>query len=652
MGTQTAPPLPAEPTRATPVLASMQESPQPPQETPSALPSPGINIELHHDKEGSSPSPVEHSRSAQAGQLQFQSPIRQHKRTPSAHRHVKETLNARSEYTNDDSDGPYHYRINQYLIKQEIGRGSWGSVFLATDQYGREYAVKKFSKTRLRRRAQSNVLRMGPRELRSARVPARPGQGLFGGASDRLNDHRVNEAKDALFLIRHEVAIMKKLNHPNLVQLIEVLDDPEDDSLYMVLEMCEKGEIMKVGVGVQAKPYPPEQSRHFFRDLILGIEYLHGQGVVHRDIKPENLLLTRDDVLKIVDFGVSEMFEKSDAMMTDKSAGSPAFLPPELCVSHHGNVSGRAADIWSMGISLYCLRYGKIPFIRDSVPDMLQAIRTEQVQLPPGEDEDFVDLMNKILEKDPDKRITMDELREHPWVTKKGTDPLLSAEENCSEPVSPPNALELNHAFTRRMTNLIFVMKAISKFKSLLNKKGGPSRVSSPSEKTGAQSGGEPSTADYAARLLKERSEYLKFMNPEGRSTLSSSSSNTEAPLLGIGTGGRDDFVSDDPPQVDMVSDSPTATDFDVYGRAYRDEVEKIKRSSSKRGSRRGTGNLYLTKHLSQAEKEQGKKDESVSWVPDVKSVPNPKALLSEEGSEDHKTEEVSQATSGPTGSG
>jgi calcium/calmodulin-dependent protein kinase kinase 2 len=80
-------------------------------------------------------------------------------------------------------------------------------------------------------------------------------------------------AEDALFLIREEIAIMKKLNHPNLVQLIEVLDDPEEDSLYMVLEMCKKGVVMKVGLDQQADPYDEEMCRYWFRDLILGIEY-------------------------------------------------------------------------------------------------------------------------------------------------------------------------------------------------------------------------------------------------------------------------------------------------------------------------------------------------------------------------------------------
>lgn len=104
---------------------------------------------------------------------------------------------------------------------------------------------------------------------------------------------------------------------------------------------------------------------------------MHAQGIVHRDIKPDNCLINEDDVLKIVDFGVSEMFEKQSDMTTAKSAGSPAFMPPELCVAKHGNVSGRAADIWSMGVTLYCLRYGRIPFEKTHLLDMYQAIRTD-----------------------------------------------------------------------------------------------------------------------------------------------------------------------------------------------------------------------------------------------------------------------------------
>jgi [calcium/calmodulin-dependent protein kinase] kinase len=98
-------------------------------------------------------------------------------------------------------------------------------------------------------------------------------------------------------------------------------------------------------------------------------------------------------------------------MRTAKSAGSPAFLPPELCVARHGDVSGKAADIWSMGVSLYCLRYGRIPFERAGVLEMYEAIKTEVLKLPEDEDDGFKDLMTRLLEKDPEKRIEMVELR-------------------------------------------------------------------------------------------------------------------------------------------------------------------------------------------------------------------------------------------------
>jgi len=260
---------------------------------------------------------------------------------------------------------------------------------------------------------------------------------------------------------------MKKLYHPNLVTLIEVLDDPDEDSLYMVMEYCKNGVVMKVGLEERADPYDEERCRLWFRDMILGMEYLHAQGIIHRDIKPDNCLVTEDDVLKIVDFGVSEMFEKDSKMNTSKSAGSPAFMPPELCVAKHGEVSGRAADIWSMGVTLYCLRFGRIPFEKAGMMELYESIKNDPVQLDDC-NASFQDLMLKLLDKNPQTRITMEELREHPWVTLNGEDPLLSRDENVTSLVEPPTDDELNAAITGNMGRLLVVMKAVKKFKTLL----------------------------------------------------------------------------------------------------------------------------------------------------------------------------------------
>ncbi|CAD6439970.1 a4ccfe54-a8b9-48c1-9c45-5ec304feb66f [Sclerotinia trifoliorum] len=430
------------------------------------LPSHGISLDIPGGLVDGRPPMVQYL-SAPA----YQSPLRHHRRSASVHREVKETLDARSEYMNNEQDGRAEHHINQYIIKDEIGRGSFGAVHLAVDQYGSEFAVKEFSKSRLRKRAQSNILRR-PHYVR------RPGHLAAGsGLNSPLHRHSASDIHigeqqgNPLYLIKEEIAIMKKLNHPNLVSLIEVLDDPEEDSLYMVLEMCKKGVVMKVGLGEKADPYDIESCRCWFRDLILGIEYLHAQGVVHRDIKPDNLLLTEDDVLKVVDFGVSEMFEKASDMMTAKSTGSPAFLPPELCITKHGDVSGRAADIWSMGVSLYCLRFGHIPFEKTGVLELYEAIKNDELEYEPNIDPHFLDLMRKLLEKDPKKRITMDEIREHPWVTNNGSDPLLSKEDNIATLVEPPSETEVNHAITTKMRGLLVVMKAVKKFKAKLEQR-------------------------------------------------------------------------------------------------------------------------------------------------------------------------------------
>ena len=292
-------------------------------------------------------------------------------------------------------------------------------------------------------------------------------RGAAGGSLDDVTPNSID-------LIKEEIAIMKKLNHPNLVSLLEVLDDPTEDSLYMVMEYCKKGVVMRVNLEERADPYPEDACRYWFRDLILGIEYLHAQGIVHRDIKPDNCLVTDDDVLQITDFGVSEMFQKEAAMVTAKSAGSPAFLPPELCVAKHGDISGKAADIWSMGVTLYCLKFGRIPFERPQILDLYDCIKTENPDLSSEQNADFVDLIQRILEKDASKRIKMSELRAHPWVTKGGRDPLLSEEENTADILEPPTEAEMDAAITGNMRNVMTVLKAVGRFKALLNKKRPP----------------------------------------------------------------------------------------------------------------------------------------------------------------------------------
>ncbi|KAF2720523.1 kinase-like protein [Polychaeton citri CBS 116435] len=611
-------------------------------------PSHGIEIQLpegiYHDR----PAPVKHVSTPA-----YQSPLRHHKRAPSRSKAVKETLNARSHYGSSDDDGGSVHRINQYFIKQEIGRGSFGAVHLATDQYGQEFAVKEFSKSRLRKRAQSNLLRKPHQRRRPPHLAAGSG---FNSPVHRFTQDTGSQDDNALSLIKEEIAIMKKLSHNNLVALIEVLDDPNEDSLYMVLEMCKKGVVMKVGLDERAEPYSEEACRCWFRDMILGIEYLHAQGIIHRDIKPDNCLITNDDVLKIVDFGVSEMFEKDADMATAKSAGSPAFMPPELCVARHGHVSGKAADIWSMGVTLYCLRYGRIPFEKMHLLELYDSIRNDDVTMEGEEDRSFSDLIYRILEKDPDKRITMEELRVHPWVSKNGTDPLLSTEENCAEILDPPTEVEMAHAITGSIAHLMIVMKAVKRFKKLIStgresftdgilslgrrsqppqninyseerrpRSTTPSVLHSPFQETKLAAGGVHRDIDVGDQLQKlpvdvhqlrvdsalEQDPAVNTSKPEQTRTYSSVQQNrrnfkvderakghahdplSDTLYLKIGSGSdmpESDLVGGDIDPV--VSESPDAVDNNIYEEAYQEEMNRILQSRGKGAS------IHLTRRV------------------------------------------------------
>ncbi|THX19380.1 Pkinase-domain-containing protein [Aureobasidium pullulans] len=609
------------------------------------LPSRGISLNIGSTN-------TSHGRPAAVKHMSlpaYQSPIRHHQRTPSRTTTVKETLNARTHYGSSDDDGAAVHRINQYTIKQEIGRGSFGAVHLAVDQFGNEYAVKEFSKSRLRKRAQSNLLRRPNQKRQASRGFNSPLHRM--STSDRLTP----QANNSLDLIKEEIAIMKKLHHTNLVALIEVLDDPGEDSLYMVLEMCKKGVVMKVGIDDRADPYDEETCRCWFRDMILGIEYLHAQGIVHRDIKPDNCLVNEDDVLKIVDFGVSEMFEKESDMTTAKSAGSPAFMPPELCVAKHGHVSGRAADIWSMGVTLYCLRYGRIPFEKTGLLEMYESIRGDGFSLSEEQNPQFKDLMCKILEKDPDRRIKMEELRAHPWVTKNGEDPLLSMQENCADLVDMPTEEEMNHAITGNMKQLLVVMKAVKRFKKLLFRKrpelmdglfGRASRIVAPpgsietkhrktrssdaddrkpmervlaaegvhhdivvsddmvcspgemdeSNSTHTETPDDVEHAQHADKDAQQESVDRALEEPHIKGHAHDPLSETT--YLGIGTGSNSpsaytsDEIQDDKPIEHIVCESPGADDSNFFEQAYQEEMQRIH-------SRRGREpTIYLTRRV------------------------------------------------------
>ena len=197
--------------------------------------------------------------------------------------------------------------------------------------------------------------------------------------------------------------------------------------------------------------------------------------------------------------------------------------------------------------------------------------------------------------------------QEHPWVTRGGTDPLLSAEENCENLIEPPNELEVNRAFTRKITHLMCVMKAISRFKALVRRKREEAGVATPTQQGPYNFNQEKAKAEVIEALISQRRKVLsQDSKGSGEKQHAQDVSDQEPLFLGIGTGARDDFAMDEATP-DIVSDSPTAVDFNVYDRAYENAIEQI--ASSPNTSHKPT--VYLTKFVK--EKEHFKEVETVA---------------------------------------
>jgi [calcium/calmodulin-dependent protein kinase] kinase len=189
------------------------------------------------------------------------------------------------------------------------------------------------------------------------------GQGKFAMKSFRRSalrkPHMNAERTTALDDVMKEIRIMAKLNHPNVVRLVEVINDPEHEKLYMVMEYCKHGPLMKKNMSDYV--FPLSEVRQYARDILEGVKYLHECHVVHRDIKPENLLLAKGKVVKLSDFGVSEEFLGEDDFLR-RTAGTPSFTAPELITAGQPKARGRKADVFAVGVTLYCLCFSCTPF--------------------------------------------------------------------------------------------------------------------------------------------------------------------------------------------------------------------------------------------------------------------------------------------------
>ena len=218
------------------------------------------------------------------------------------------------------------------------------------------------------------------------------------------------KSRDDLIRIKREIEILSRLKHPNIIKIHRIHED--DKKFYIIMEFCEKGELFNRIV--ESKCLTEEEAAIFYYQIINGLEYIHKNQVAHRDLKPENLLLRENDLLKIIDFGLSNYTISDELLATP--CGSPCYASPEMVSGN--KYDGCMIDVWSTGIILYAMLCGYLPFEDNDNDILFQKIFKCKIHYPKALGALPVDLMKKIIVQDPKKRITLEQIKQHRFYLK------------------------------------------------------------------------------------------------------------------------------------------------------------------------------------------------------------------------------------------
>ncbi|XP_062095465.1 serine/threonine-protein kinase ATG1c [Humulus lupulus] len=278
--------------------------------------------------------------------------------------------------------------VGDYLVGRQIGSGSFSVVWHARHRvHGTEVAIKEIATSRLNKKLQESLM--------------------------------------------SEIFILKKINHPNIIQLHDIIEAP--GKIHLVLEYCKGGDL---SMYIQRHGRVPETTaKHFMQQLAAGLQILRDNNLIHRDLKPQNLLLsTHDDnaVLKIADFGFARSLQPRG--LAETLCGSPLYMAPEIMQLQKYDAK---ADLWSVGAILFQFVTGRTPFTGNNQIQLLQNIvKSTELNFPPDSNNflssECKDLCQKLLRRNPVERLTFEEFFNHPLLSQKLLDDSFRSKESTT----------------------------------------------------------------------------------------------------------------------------------------------------------------------------------------------------------------------------
>lgn len=325
----------------------------------------------------------------------------------------------------------HHHKHNlkhRYEFLETLGKGTYGKVKKAKERSGRLVAIKSIRK------------------------------------------EKIKDEQD-LVHIRREIEIMSTLCHPQIITIYEVFENK--DKIVIVMEYASRGDLYDYIC--DKRNISEREARHFFRQIVSAVHYCHQNGIVHRDLKLENILLDGNGNVKIADFGLSNLYHGDEYLQT--FCGSPLYASPEIVNGRP--YRGPEVDTWSLGVLLYTMVHGTMPFDGHNHKTLVQQISTGNYRKP-SNPSDACGLIRWMLMVNPERRATIEEIACHWWLNWGYQQPLLAETksnpvEQTASPASPstshPAGLAGVASWLRRTSRPL--LENGSKMRCLLRSQGG-----------------------------------------------------------------------------------------------------------------------------------------------------------------------------------